>query len=558
MLHTAAARGAADLVECLLHCGADCGLRDRFGLSAEAHAVARGRRDCVDLLQVHTLQYLTHLIGVAGRWGDGAVERLLRSGTRAHLRVVGPHHTLLHLAARHGRARVAGLLVRYGCDATAVDDRGFTPAQYAAQYGHPTPPVLGAATAAQRLFLLAGHVDERYEEVQAVLRGGVDPNAAVDGKGKTALHMAAYRGHVRVARALLAKGGRVGTADRKRRTALHYAAGSSNRRGALDVVTALVQHGADVHAKDYNGHKAAHFAASPTEYEAAVERGRQYHGEGAAPAPVVETSRKRPAPFDLEADRPASKRCKVPPREGMAAAVAALGELEEKVRASAPSRLQDLSMEVLKAVGELEVAACSHFAAQPPPQPVEALKQACACVAMHAGAAAAGADTTQRLLQGLAGVGQAYRRVSGGARTDAADPTWRRGAVGVDAFGVVMKQVCVALQGKRCAVRLYGPAEAAPRVARGDGMAGRTRHAVLRRYEDGVRAFLEHVGLAPSLAALPSAALQDAVEDFVAMTDAPCAHCGAYWHLEPDTLAYAPPTVFLPDKQRLVHKTCRP
>ncbi|XP_048826031.1 cyclin-dependent kinase 4 inhibitor B-like [Brienomyrus brachyistius] len=84
-----------------------------------------------------------------------------------------------------------------------------------------------------------------YENVQALLQAGVDPNA-VNRFGRTALQVM-MMGNTAVARLLLQHGANPGVRDRDTGgTPLHDAA----REGFLDTVKVLVAHGAEVHARD--------------------------------------------------------------------------------------------------------------------------------------------------------------------------------------------------------------------------------------------------------------------------------------------------------------------
>jgi hypothetical protein len=71
-----------------------------------------------------------------------------------------------------------------------------------------------------------------------------------------AIHFASQKGHVEVARELLASGASVKAKNRKGFTALHFAAQNSH----LDLVKYLVKRGIDVTAKTKGGQTALHVA----------------------------------------------------------------------------------------------------------------------------------------------------------------------------------------------------------------------------------------------------------------------------------------------------------
>lgn len=83
--------------------------------------------------------------------------------------------------------------------------------------------------------------------------------------GKTALHISAERGNIRIVRMLLHYGADVNGTDSKGRSALHYAS-----RGAhIDVVAQLLAVGADPDAQDHEGRSPLH-AAADAESEAVI------------------------------------------------------------------------------------------------------------------------------------------------------------------------------------------------------------------------------------------------------------------------------------------------
>ena len=109
--------------------------------------------------------------------------------------------TLLHFAAGAGCLEVVTLLLRLGVDPN-IQGRGRTP-----------------------LYCVANEcASERGPEVVcALVRAGADVNACAGVTRATALHMAARRGHVEIARALLDSGAAANARDRKGDTPLQRA-----------------------------------------------------------------------------------------------------------------------------------------------------------------------------------------------------------------------------------------------------------------------------------------------------------------------------------------------
>lgn len=110
--------------------------------------------------------------------------------------------TLLHFAAGAGCLEVVALLLRLGVD----------------------PNILGRGDHAP-LYCVANECasESGPEVVRALVRAGADVNAHCGVTQATALHMAARRGHVEIARALLDSGAAVKARDRKGDTPLQRA-----------------------------------------------------------------------------------------------------------------------------------------------------------------------------------------------------------------------------------------------------------------------------------------------------------------------------------------------
>ncbi len=126
-----------------------------------------------------------------------AVEKEAGLGTRRY-----NGRTLLHFASGAGCAEVVALLLRAGMHPDIPDHGGHTPLyQVANECSSEAGPLV----------------------VRALVRAGADVNAQTGVTGATALHMAARRGHVEIARALLEYGADLDRRDRKGDTALRRA-----------------------------------------------------------------------------------------------------------------------------------------------------------------------------------------------------------------------------------------------------------------------------------------------------------------------------------------------
>jgi hypothetical protein len=141
-----------------------------------------------------------------------------------------PHtagQTLLHGAAGAGRLAMVELLVQLGADPNAEDAGGHTPLYFVGNECR-----AGGGTV-----------------VRALAHAGADVNANGGVKRCTALHMAARRGSVEVAGALLDCGADIEARDSLGETPLRRAVNCAKG----DVAALLVSRGADVHSRSRNG-----------------------------------------------------------------------------------------------------------------------------------------------------------------------------------------------------------------------------------------------------------------------------------------------------------------
>lgn len=138
------------------------------------------------------------------------------------------NRTLLHEVAGRGSLATVELLLHLGADPIARDQWEHTPLYFVGNASHGTQ---GAAI------------------VRVLARSGADVNARERLKHCTALHMAARRGNVPVAGALLDCGADVEARDKLGETPLHRAV----KCGKTEMVAFLLSRGADIDAKGKSG-----------------------------------------------------------------------------------------------------------------------------------------------------------------------------------------------------------------------------------------------------------------------------------------------------------------
>ena len=280
-LHAAAARGHAEIVAQLLDAGADAGASGP-GLSALHLAVLEGHARVVESIlrrggspDVRDHQGYTPLHAAAQTGNTAAAAALLHAGADAD---AAGHDGVrpLHLSAQRGHAAVASALLRAGAAQDAPVDRG-TPLAIAARAGHAavvsalldggadlearnqlgeTPlhlaaflgrePVLrlllerGACADAcsdndkKALFYVAeGRHARAVEMAEALVTHGADVDGPNGGEVRaTAMHEAAWGGHVRLVRTLLQIGARCDLADGAGRTARDLAEANGHTEAA--------------------------------------------------------------------------------------------------------------------------------------------------------------------------------------------------------------------------------------------------------------------------------------------------------------------------------------
>ena len=143
--------------------------------------------------------------------------------------------TLLHEVAGQGSLPMVEFLLHLGADPNARDQWGHTPLYFVGNGSHGT---------------------DGADVVHVLAQSGANVNAQERLKQCTALHMAARRGNVPVAEALLDCGADIETRDKLGDTPLHRAV----KCGKTEMVAFLLSRGADVHAEGKGGLTPLQFA----------------------------------------------------------------------------------------------------------------------------------------------------------------------------------------------------------------------------------------------------------------------------------------------------------
>ena len=256
LMFDAAERGCVDLIRRLLAEGAPVDARDRFGNTALVIAARAGEDDAVKLLlaagsdvNFQNLAGDTPMLGAvtADRWRTAKL--LLDAGADPDLvnrRGVSP----LMAAAFNGNTRIAKMLLAAGASPSPIDATGKGPMVYAAAKGYAgiVRMLLAAGVAVDArydndltaLMWAAGHtndvpIKEGLETVQILLDAGADPGF-VDNRGRTALMIAAERGHRAIVERLLAAGADPHAVDAEGHTASDLAS-EEQLRAVLAAVT---------------------------------------------------------------------------------------------------------------------------------------------------------------------------------------------------------------------------------------------------------------------------------------------------------------------------------
>jgi ankyrin repeat protein len=221
-LHWAAFNGRVEVAQVLLDCFANTKLETDEGDTA-LHIVSRGVYDSEEQ-------------------GVGTARLLLERGMDVNARRKDGW-TTLHWAAFKGRVEVAQVLLDHGANTKFETDEGETALHVVSR----------------------GVYDSQEQGVSTVLlllKRGVDVNA-LDKKGWTSLHWAAFKGRVKVAQVLLDHVANTKLETDEGDTALHLVSRGEYDSEEQGVSTArlLLERGVDVNARRKDGWTALHWAA---------------------------------------------------------------------------------------------------------------------------------------------------------------------------------------------------------------------------------------------------------------------------------------------------------
>eukprot|EP00803_Ostreobium_quekettii_P007331 evm.model.scf_1535.3 EVM.evm.TU.scf_1535.3 scf_1535:22230-35004(+) len=197
----------------------------------------------------------SHSAAVSG--DSQALEALLQHGANVQA-ATKDGTTALHIAAAKGAAHVIPDLVTAGADKDARTCKGWSPLHAAAQ--------TGSAATIRELLSFGADTEARTSGHRATalhvaaLRGNLEAVEVLAGEGKADVHsrqsdaltpllLAAFCGHGKVVRALVAAGAVMDARDAQNKAALHMAA----LAGHVRVAEELLQLGADVDVQADNG-----------------------------------------------------------------------------------------------------------------------------------------------------------------------------------------------------------------------------------------------------------------------------------------------------------------
>lgn len=249
LLFDAAERGCGTLATAFLDAGATVEARDRFGNTALIRAAAAGHEDLVSFLlgrgsaiNQRNLAGSTALMQAVKGSRREAVKVLLEAGADADA-LNGEGVTPLAAAAFNGNRKLVSVLLDHGVDPDVADRSGKGPIVYAAARGFTgiVDALLDAGVDVNRryehgltaLMWAAGHADDVPEaEGVATVRLLVERGAGIDladDRGRTALMIAAQRGHPEVVRYLLGQGADASLRDAEGAAVVDLAEGDAVR-----------------------------------------------------------------------------------------------------------------------------------------------------------------------------------------------------------------------------------------------------------------------------------------------------------------------------------------
>lgn len=253
LLHVAALRNDADMVQILLALGANPEVTDQAGDTVMGSAVTAGCLDAVKTLSANGAQLFA-----VNRSGKTIFDLAREKGTDSLSAIISPKtveqkdkdgKTVLHHAVAALDEKVVAVILAAGGVVSSKDNAGRTPLSEA--YAKPTENASARIAAS---LILAGSEPERgdfsYFET-AILKRNL---AMRFEEGKTPLHIASEKGHTGYVVYLLDKKAPVNVKDASCSTPLHEAV----RNGRVDCVALLLAAGADPNQRDSSGNTPLH------------------------------------------------------------------------------------------------------------------------------------------------------------------------------------------------------------------------------------------------------------------------------------------------------------
>ena len=202
-----------------------------FGLDSLLVELMGENRSSLPSLLNEPMGHWGSALGAAVFMDEGnTVQVLLENGADANTTVPNfawhLSRSALYHALRHGRLRIAQLLIDGGADVSAKNQDG-------------------------RTLLHIVSMGDRAETTEFLLANGVDVNAK-DKDGQTALHLAVSYANAKAVRLLLAENADIDAQDKYGQTALHLA-GSVLDNTEVELSELLIQNGASLHLKTILG-----------------------------------------------------------------------------------------------------------------------------------------------------------------------------------------------------------------------------------------------------------------------------------------------------------------
>ena len=253
LLHIAALRNDAEMVQFLVAMKADLTIKDSAGDTAMAAAVSAGCLDSVRILaEAGSFIFTTNVTGatvykLAMNQGKDAVAAILSPKTILQQDTTGK--TILHHAVALLDEQTVTTILAKGTGASLADSLGNTPLSLAYQ-----DPLKEASARIAAELLLSGAEPVRgnfsYFETAILKR---NPSMRFE-EGKTPLHIAAANGYTGFVSYLLARKVSVNVKDSSSSTPLHEAV----RNGHVECTRLLLSSGADPNQMDSSGNTPLH------------------------------------------------------------------------------------------------------------------------------------------------------------------------------------------------------------------------------------------------------------------------------------------------------------